>query len=60
MIMLPQHSQQLSEKTVFHKPYNHKSTQQRTNREVGKKLFMCAVVHLVLAIIITMQYSALV
>ena len=24
MIMLPQHSQQLCTKTVFHKPYNHK------------------------------------
>jgi len=25
MIMLPWHSQQLCAKTVFHKPYNHKS-----------------------------------
>jgi len=55
MIMLPWQSQQFCAKTVFHKPYNHKSTQQRKNRKVGKKLFMCAVVHLVLVIIITTQ-----
>jgi len=52
MIMLPQHSQQLCVKTVFHKPYRawvHKS-------QSRKKLFMCAVVCLVLVIIITTQW----
>ena len=41
--MLPQYSQQLCAKTVFHKPYKawvHKSRSRQ-------KLFMCAVVHLV-------------
>jgi len=51
MIMLPQHSQQLCAKTVFHKPYRswvHKSRSRQ-------KLFMYAVVRLVLIIIITTQ-----
>jgi len=57
--MLPQQSQQLCVKTVFHKPYNHKTSTTKNKLQVGKKLFSCgcasSVGSLVLVIIITTQ-----